>query len=169
MAIVIQNKNVYTIDILDGNGNVYHQIKFNLDDVNLTGKVIEFYNDAQNTIKEIEKRQDEAKKKLEALGVDEIKQITDVEEGEMIKMPDEFKEFYDVQIWGFQELRRLIDALLGYGTCNKIFGDVNSYEMFETFINGLVPEFEKMGIRVQNMKKQLFEKYNGKNNGKVLK
>ena len=168
MAIVLENKNVYTIDILDGHGNLIHQIKFNLDDVNLTGKVIEFYNEAQKTIKEIEERQEKAKAKLEALGVEEIKQVTDVEEGELITMPDEFKEFYDVQIWGFQELRRLIDDLLGYNTCNKIFGEVNSYEMFETFINGLVPEFEKMGIKIQNMKKQLFEKYN-KKDGKVLK
>lgn len=164
-SIVVNNSNIYTIDILNGEGQVYHQLKFNLDDVNLAGKVIDFYNRAQTLIKEITEKQEKIEAKLKSAGVEDITQVSD---DKIDSAFDDYKEYYDVQIYGFEELRNIIDELLGLGTCQKIFGDTNSYTLFDSFINGLVPEFEKMGVKVQNMKKQLYNKYN-KDNGKVLR
>lgn len=168
MSIVIQNKNQYVIDILNGEGQTYHKIVFNLDDINLTAKVIEFYNNAQIEIANIEKKQEEARAKLEAMGVSELENIRNVTKDNIVVLPDNVKEFYQVQLDGFNTLRKLFDDFLGEGTCQKIFGDVNSYSMFESFINGLIPEFEKMGIKINNMKKQMYQKYKVEN-GKVLR
>lgn len=168
MSIVIQNKNQYVIDILNGDGQVYHKIVFNLDDINLTAKVLEFYNNAQVEIGKIEKSQEEARAKLEASGVSELEDLKNVTQGNIVTLPDNIKEFYQVQIDGFNTLRKLLDDFLGQGTCQKIFGDVNSYSMFESFINGLIPEFEKMGVKISNMKKQMYQKYKV-DNGKVLR
>lgn len=167
-SIIIQNKNRYVIDILDGEGNVYHQIIFNLDDVNLTGKVVEFYNNAMSTIESIQKDQNEYKDKLIKSGITEIDDITNIVKDNVVSLPEEVKNFYEVQIDGFNKLRELLDDFLGKGTCQSIFGDVNSYSMFTSFIEGLIPEFEKMGVKLSNMKKQLHKKYSV-DNGKVLK
>ena len=168
MSITIQNKNQYVIDILDGDGNVYYKLKFNLDDINLTARVIEFYNNAQIKISEIQKEQEEARAKVISTGVEEIEKVVNVTEDNILELPENVKEFYKVQVKGFQVLRELLDNFLGKGTCEKIFGDVNSYSMFESFIYGLIPEFEKMGIKVSNMKKQMYQKYKV-DNGKVLR
>lgn len=167
-SIIIQNKNRYVIDILDGDGNVYHQIAFNLDDVNLTGKVIDFYNNAMNAIESMGKEEEECKKRLIESGITEIEDIKNIVKDNIVELPTEVKNFYEIQIEGFNKIRQLLDDFIGKGTCEKIFGDVNSFSMFNAFIEGLVPEFEKMGVKMSNMKKQIHQKYSV-DNGKVLR
>jgi hypothetical protein len=168
MAIQIKNGSKYTIDILDEEGKIYHQIIFNLDDINLPARVLEFYNMAQTEFKKLEEKETEAKQRLATSGIKEIEDIENVTEEQVEILKGDVKYFYQIQLDAFTKLREIIDGLCGSDTCQKIFGDINSYDMFNSFIQGLVPEFEKMGIKMKTMQNNLYKKYKP-DNAKVLR
>lgn len=164
-SIKIINKSRYTIDIKDENDEVFHTLVFNLDDVNFPIKAIEFFDDAKRTIRELQEEENHLKREILSAGIEEVDEIENVTEDniEKVDLPKPVKEFYYMQARAFQKLRDLLDGFLGKGTCDVIFGDVNSVSMFKDFVNGLAPEFEKMGVRIEKAQENLYKKYAPKN------
>ncbi|PKM65988.1 MAG: hypothetical protein CVU94_07925 [Firmicutes bacterium HGW-Firmicutes-19] len=68
----------------------------------------------------------------------------------------------------FMKTRLALDIVLGAGACQKIFGDRNFVGMFDDLMMQLDPHFKKMGIKLDEYKKRIAEKY-AKHNMKVLK
>lgn len=164
-TIKITNKSRYTIDIKDENDEVFHTLVFNLDDVNFPIKAIEFFDDAKRTLRKLQDEENTLKAQLLSDGINEVIEIEDITEENIdkVELPKQIKEFYLMQARAFEELRNLLDNFLGKGTCEAIFGDVNSVSMFREFVEGLTPEFEKMGVRIEAAQANLYKKYAPKN------
>jgi hypothetical protein len=59
----------------------------------------------------------------------------------------------------YKEARTALDAFLGEGACQKIFGSENYLTMFQDLLEQLEPHFKKMGLNMQQYKKTIAEKY----------
>jgi hypothetical protein len=68
----------------------------------------------------------------------------------------------------FKEMRVAVDAFLGEGACQKIFGDRNYIEMYDDLFRELAPHLEKMKITNEGIMERIKNKYGRKDDG-VLK
>lgn len=68
----------------------------------------------------------------------------------------------------FDKMRQAMDGFLGEGSCQKIFGDSNYFEMYEELFEALAPHIEKMGMRMDDIKQRIAAKY-AKKSENVLK
>lgn len=147
-SISVKRKDIYTIKINDENGNYTGQnLEFNLGDIDLTLKLnsaIEEIDRIKNNIKMqeviIKKRQDEPGKYLSK----------------------NEKDLHILYSNGFKDMRKAMDNFLGKDGCQKVFGDINYIEMFDDLIEMLNPEFNKMGLNMESMKKRIKNKYSNK-------
>ena len=162
-SIQIINKNMYTIEIKDENDNTIHILKFNLNDANLPIKALELYDDFYKEMTNIEEMEEKLKNEILTEGIKEVPDIENItpeniKEHENILSPATMKFFY-LEANAYNKIREILDKFLGKGTCQAIFGDYNDREAFTDFVNGLVPEFEKMGIKMQNIHQNMYKKY----------
>ena len=58
-----------------------------------------------------------------------------------------------------------MDAFLGAGACQKIFGDRNYVEMYDDLFDQLAPHFEKMKLNSEGITARIKAKYSKKDDG----
>lgn len=147
-SIRIEKKDIYTIEVND-NGDT---IEFDLVDIELPFKceralsdVNRIYRDLRAKLLIIDKKEDH---KLD---------------GEIITANEKAK--LDAHRTAFKEMRVVMDAFLGEGACQKIFGDRNYVEMYDDLFEALAPHFEKMQINSQGITERIKAKYAKKDDG----
>jgi hypothetical protein len=115
------------LDILDDQGNQRGVFKFNPNDVSVAKRVFALQNTIQDKFKEYEER---------------YKDVQNEQDG--ITLLDETIQYF----------RGVIDEIFGAGTSQILFGDCNTFSMFEDFFNGITPYYTKASKdRVQKYKK----------------
>ena len=147
-SIRIEKKDIYTIEVND-NGDT---IEFDLVDIELPFKceralsdVNRIYRDLRAKLLIIDKKEDH---KLD---------------GEIMTANEKAK--LDAHRTAFKEMRVVMDAFLGEGACQKIFGDRNYVEMYDDLFEALAPHFEKMQINSQGITERIKAKYAKKDDG----
>ena len=147
-SIRIEKKDIYTIEVND-NGDT---IEFDLVDLELPFKcdralseVNRIYKELQAKLVIIEKKGDH---KLD---------------GEIMTANEKAK--LDAHRTAFKEMRVAMDAFLGAGACQKIFGDRNYVEMYDDLFEQLAPHFEKMKLNTEGITARIKDKYSKKADG----
>ena len=147
-SIRIERKDVYTIEVND-NGDT---IEFDLLDIELPFK-------CERALSEINRIYRELKAKLVV-----IEKKTDHQlDGEFMTANEKAK--LDAHRTAFKEMRVAMDAFLGDGACQKIFGDRNYLEMFDDLMEALEPHFEKMKLNTEGIANRIKAKYSPKTDG----
>lgn len=132
----VEKDNVYKIEVNDKG----ECIEFDLLDIELPIKLI-------NASEELEKQ-----KAIHEQKVEELKKENLEPKENMLKQYEIDKEFC-------QTMRNVLDNLFGEGASQKIFGDTNRITMFNDFFTQLEPHLDKIIIDVEQIKKDLIEKY----------
>lgn len=132
----VEKDNVYKIEVNDKG----ECIEFDLLDIELPIKLI-------NASEELKKQKKIYKEKIEKLKNENLNPAED-----MLKQYEIDKEFC-------QTMRDVLDSFLGENACQKIFGDTNRIGMFDDFFAQLEPHLDKIIINVEQIKKDLIEKY----------
>lgn len=132
----VEKDNVYKIEVNDKG----ECIEFDLLDIELPIKLI-------NASEELKKQKKIYKEKNEKLKNENLNPAED-----MLKQYEIDKEFC-------QTMRDVLDSFLGENACQKIFGDTNRIGMFDDFFAQLEPHLDKIIINVEQVKKDLIEKY----------
>lgn len=132
----VEKDNVYRIEVNDKG----EYIEFDLLDIELPIKLI-------NASEELEKQ-----KAIHEQKVEELKKESLEPKENMLKQYEIDKEFC-------QTMRNVLDNLFGEGASQKIFGDTNRITMFNDFFTQLEPHLDKIIIDVEQIKKDLIEKY----------
>ena len=147
-SIRIEKKDIYTIEVND----MGETIEFDLVDIELPFKadralaeVNRIYKELQGKLVVIEKREDH---KLD---------------GEIMTANEKAK--LDAHRTAFKEMRVAMDAFLGAGACQKIFGDRNYVEMYDDLFDQLAPHFEKMKLNSDGITARIKAKYSKKDDG----
>jgi hypothetical protein len=133
----VEKDNVYKIEVNDKG----ECIEFDLLDIELPIKLI-------NASEELEKQ-----KVIHEQKVEELKKENLEPKENMLKQYEIDKEFC-------QTMRNVLDNLFGEGASQKIFGDTNRITMFNDFFTQLEPHLDKIIIDVEQIKKDLIERYN---------
>ena len=145
-SIKLINKNIYTVDIKDEDDNIIHTLKFHINDANFPIKIMEAYDKAKKEKKKLEKKEEELKQKILNEGLKEVETFNI--ENTDIELSPATREFYMLEAKIYEELRDILDSILGKGSCAAIFGEYNDKDVFSEFLEGLLPEFEKMGVKI---------------------
>lgn len=132
----VEKENVYKIEVNDKG----EYIEFDLLDIELPIKLI-------NASEELEKQ-----KAIHEQKVEELKKENLEPKENMLKQYEIDKEFCQI-------MRNVLDNLFGEGASQKIFGDTNRITMFNDFFTQLEPHLDKIIINVEQVKKDLIEKY----------
>ena len=147
-SIRIEKKDIYTIEVND-NGDT---IEFDLVDIELPFKceralaeVNRIYKDLKGKLVIIEKKDDH---KLD---------------GEVMTANEKAK--LEAHRAAFKEMRVAMDAFLGEGACQKIFGDRNYVEMYDDLFEQLAPHFEKMKLNTEGISARIKAKYTKQDDG----
>lgn len=147
-SIRIEKRDVYTIEVNDKG----ETIEFDLVDIELPFK-------CERAMAEVNRIYKELKAKLVI-----------IEKKEDHKLPNEImtaneKAKLEAHKTAFKEMRVAMDAFLGEGACQKIFGDRNYVEMFDDLFEALAPHFEKMKLNTQGITERIKAKYGKKDDG----
>ena len=150
-SIRIEKKDIYTIEVND-NGDT---IEFDLVDVELPFKCERAVNEVNQITKD-----------LQAKLVIIDKQEDHQQKGKVMTVNEEarIKAYKEA----FKRMRVAMDAFLGDGACQKIFGDRNYIEMYDDLFKALAPHLEKMKLNTQGVAERIKAKYAPKEDG-VLK
>lgn len=147
-SIRIEKKDIYTIEVND-NGDT---IEFDLVDIELPFK-------CDRALSEVNRIYRELKAKLVIIEKKEDHQLDD----EVMTANEKAK--LEAHRDAFKEMRVAMDAFLGAGACQKIFGDRNYVEMFDDLFDALAPHFEKMKLNSEGISARIKAKYSQKNDG----
>lgn len=144
----IPKRDVYTIEVNDAG----ETIEFDLVDISLPLRLNKAYADVDKALETLKGQIvlfEKEKENSEKAGV-----LTKAEE-----------KFYKNWEKAFKEMRKAMDGFLGEGGCQKIFGDRNYLEMWNDLYECLEPHIEKMGMKSNDIKQRIKEKYGKKNDG----
>ena len=147
-SIRIEKKDIYTIEVND-NGDT---IEFDLVDIELPFKW-------ERALSEVNRIYRELKAKLVIIEKKKDHQL----DNEFMTANEKAK--IEAHRNAFKELRVAMDAFLGEGACQKIFGDRNYVEMYDDLFEQLEPHFEKMKLNTQGITERIKAKYSKKNDG----
>ena len=147
-SIRIEKKDIYTIEVNDYGDT----IEFDLVDIELPFK-------ADRALSEINRLYKELKAKLVIIEKKEDHQL----DGEFMTANEKAK--LEAHKNAFKEMRVAMDAFLGQGACQKIFGDRNYLEMYDDLFDQLEPHFEKMKLNSEGIAARIKDKYSKKNDG----
>ena len=150
-SLRIERKDIYTIEVNDKG----ETIEFDLVDIELPFK-------CERAFTEVHRIADALKAKIVIINKKEDRQL----KGRAMTANEEalllaYKE-------AFTEMRVAMDAFLGDGACQKIFGDRNYIEMYDELANALKPHLEKMKLTNDNIMERIKAKYSKQDDG-VLK
>lgn len=140
--LILNKTDTYKLEVND-NGDY---IEFDLTDLSLPKKIME------------------ASENLERINNEYLTELSKIEErykGDKISIT---KETILLEESKCLQMRKEFDSFLGEGACQKIFGDINRYGMFEELFEGLEPHFAKMKINIKKVKEKLVNKYLPKRN-----
>lgn len=147
-SIRIEKKDIYTIEVND-NGDT---IEFDLVDIELPFK-------CERALAEVNRIYKELKGKLVIIEKQEDHKL----DGEIMTANEKAK--LDAHRKAYKEMRVAMDAFLGAGACQKIFGDRNYVEMYDDLFEQLAPHFEKMKINTEGIAARIKDKYSKKDDG----
>ena len=147
-SIRIEKKDIYTIEVND-NGET---IAFDLADIELPFK-------AERAMAEVNRIYKELKGKLVIIEKKKDRKL----DNEIMTANEKAK--LDAHRAAFKEMRVAMDAFLGEGACQKIFGDRNYVEMYDDLFEALAPHFEKMKLNAQGITDRIKAKYGKKDDG----
>ena len=147
-SIRIEKKDIYTIEVND----MGETIEFDLVDIELPFK-------CDRALSEVNRIYRELKAKLVIIEKKEDHSL----DGEVMTANEKAK--LDAHRAAFKEMRVAMDAFLGEGACQKIFGDRNYLEMFDDLFEQLAPHFEKMKLNSQGITERIKAKYAKKDDG----
>lgn len=147
-SLRIERKDIYTIEVND-NGDT---IEFDLVDIELPFKCERALNEVNRIYKELQAK----------LVIIEKKKDHQIK-GEIITANE--KARLEAHRTAFKEMRVAMDAFLGEGACQKIFGDRNYVEMYDDLFEQLEPHFEKMKLNTEGITARIKAKYSKKNDG----
>lgn len=132
-----KKENVYQLEVNDKG----EYIEFDLLDIDLPDKITKAYKDLVKEQKNVNIQEQVIYKKF-------------------ANNPNKkWEEIHKLEKEYFKKSREIFDSFLGEGACKKIFGDTDRYGMFEDLLNALQPHLDKMQINVEQIKKNLVEKY----------
>ena len=147
-SIRIEKKDIYTIEVND-NGDT---IEFDLVDIELPFK-------AERALNEVNRVYRELQAKLVIIEKKEDHRL----DGEIMTANE--KARLEAHRTAFKEMRVAMDAFLGQGACQKIFGDRNYVEMYDDLFEQLEPHFEKMKLNTEGVSARIKAKYSKKDDG----
>ena len=150
-SIRIARNDIYTIEVNDKG----ETIEFDLVDVELPFK-------CERAWAEV----DRASKELQAQLVIISKQEDAKQDGKLMTKKEEMT--ITAYRKAFKDMRVAMDAFLGEGACQKIFGDRNYIEMFNDLFDALKPHLDKMELNSKGIVDRIKNKY-GKADDGVLK
>lgn len=147
-SIRIEKRDIYTIEVND-NGDT---IEFDLVDIELPFK-------CERALSEVDRIHKDLKAKLVIIE----KQEDHPQKGKLMTANEEARlEAYKK---AFKEMRVAMDAFLGEGACQKIFGDRNYLEMYDDLFEALSPHMEKMKLNTEGITARIKAKYSRKDDG----
>ena len=141
----IQRNNLYIIEVNDEGDT----ITIDIEDVELPLKY-------QRMMEKIQKLQQQVKGKTYI-------QDKNKKDGDFVfnkKEVESLEEISDV----YKQMRSALDKFFGDGACQKIFGDVNYWGMFEDLFEQLEPHFKNLNLKADTFSKSIKEKYKVKDN-----
>ena len=147
-SIRIEKKDIYTIEVND----LGETIEFDLVDIELPFK-------CDRALSEVNRIYKELQAKLVIIEKKEDHQI----DGEFMTVNEKAK--LEAHKTAFKAMRVAMDAFLGDGACQKIFGDRNYVEMYDDLFEQLEPHFEKMELNSEGITERIKSKYSKKNDG----
>lgn len=150
-SIRIEKRDIYTIEVND-NGDT---IEFDLVDIELPFK-------CERALSEVNRIQNTLKGKLVVID----KKQDHKQDGKIMTANEEAKVLAYKE--AFTDMRVAMDAFLGDGACQKIFGDRNYIEMYDDLMQALAPHLEKMRITNEGIMERIKNKY-GKQDDGVLR
>ena len=147
-SIRIEKRDIYTIEVND----MGETIEFDLVDIELPFKCDRALNEVNRIVKDLKAK------------------LVIIEKQEDHKLPNEFmtaneKAKLEAHRAAFKEMRVAMDAFLGEGACQKIFGDRNYMETYDDLFEQLEPHFEKMKLNSEGISARIKAKYSKKNDG----
>lgn len=147
-SIRIEKKDIYTIEV-NGNGDT---IEFDLVDIELPFKCDRALNEVNRIYRDL-------KAKLVIIEKQEDHPL----DGDIMTANE--KARLEAHRAAFKEMRVAMDAFLGEGACQKIFGDRNYVEMYDDLFEALTPHFEKMKLNSEGISARIKAKYSKKDDG----
>jgi hypothetical protein len=150
-SLRIERKDIYTIEVNDKG----ETIEFDLLDIELPFK-------ADRSFREVTRIENELRSKLVII---EKKQDHPIKGAAMTANEEARLNAYRQ---AFIDMRVAMDAFLGEGACQKIFGDRNYLEMYTELAEALAPHMEKMQLNSEGIRKRIKDKY-GKQDDGVLR
>lgn len=147
-SIRVAKKDIYTIEVND----LGETIEFDLVDIELPFK-------CDKALAEVNRIYKELRAKLVIIEKREDHQI----DGEIMTANE--KATLEAHRAAFKEMRVAMDAFLGAGACQKIFGDRNYVEMYDDLFEQLAPHFEKMKLNTEGISERIKAKYSKKDDG----
>lgn len=85
--------------------------------------------------------------------------------GNLTDLDYEFRKLYHKY---FGKIRSAMDKFLGEGACKKIFGEANSWNMWDEFIEAITPILQEAGVMDKDVNAAIAEKY-GADDEDILK
>lgn len=175
----VQSKTLYTIEVNDKG----ETISFDTEDINLSTNLIECWQNIQKELSKFAKKENELIKKIEeerknkkpneiVLEDTDDVDFNNIEEFiDSLEMPvtEIEKELLYAQKDFYNTCRKIMDGFLGKDACQKIFGDANYKLMFNDLFEQLLPEFEKMKVNTDKVKKDIYKKYMPKKTKRVMR
>lgn len=146
--IRIEKRDIYTIEVND-NGDT---IEFDLLDIELPFK-------CERALSEVNRIHKDLKAQLVIID----KREDHKQDGKLMTVNEEAR--LTAHRKAFAEMRGAMDAFLGAGACQKIFGDRNYVEMFDDLFEALAPHMEKMKLNTDGIAERIKAKYGPKNDG----
>lgn len=150
-SIRIEKRDVYTIEVNDKG----ETIEFDLVDIELPFR-------CAKAVREVDRIAKELNAKLVIIGKRDDHQL----KGDVMTANE--RDTLEAHRIAFKEMRVAMDAFLGDGACQKIFGDRDYIEMYNDLMEQLEPHLEKMKINYQGIRERIESRYSKKNEG-VLK
>ena len=147
-SIRVAKKDIYTIEVND----MGETIEFDLVDIELPFK-------CERALAEVNRIYKDLKAKLVIIEKQEDHKL----DGEIMTANEKAK--LEAHKTAFMEMRVAMDAFLGAGACQKIFGDRNYVEMYDDLFEQLAPHFEKMKLNTEGISERIKAKYSQKNDG----
>lgn len=147
-SIRIEKRDIYVIEVNDAG----ETIEFDLVDVELPFK-------AERALNELNRIQKDLKAKVV---------IIDKKQDHELKndiMTANERAKLEAHKNAFKEMRVAMDAFLGEGACQKIFGNRNYIEMYDDLFEQLAPHFEKMKLNTEGITERIKAKYSKKDDG----
>lgn len=145
--IRVHSESEYRIEVNDSGD----EIVFDLRDTSLHSKVakmIDTVNELTTRLEKEEKKIRERKDKP-CVSLDDETTVMTQNQYDMMELVNQF----------YIEQRAALDAFMGEGSCQKIFGDKNYHGMIDDLMKALTPEFDKMGISTNSIMAATAQKY----------